>query len=246
MARILAVPGIQRTGAEFRRALWDMAQRNGWDVDAIATVMSIESGFRAAIKNPQPNQTASGLIQMIDATARSLGIAGGAAQLRTMSDVEQLPYVEKYYQRAGLRAGVRRVDFYLAGWGSGIGASFAHVLARAGERTYELNKGLDANGNGEITVGDIDAKMAAQQAQARGQYVDAEPGGSTPPPLADAFLLARLRCLAALYGSLPVLEVGAVRGDVTLAIREFQRAAGLKVDDICGPKTWSMLLRGRS
>lgn len=69
-------------------------------------------------------------------------------------------------------------------------------------------------------------------------------GGARGVPLADPLLLARLSCLAALHGSLPVLRPGEVPTEVTAAIRAFQRVAGLKVDEVCGPKTWSMLLRG--
>jgi hypothetical protein len=273
MARILAVPGLEQTSAEFRRELWAMAARNAWDVDAIATVISIESGFNPSAKNPKA--TASGLIQFIDSTARSLGVAGGAAEVRTMSDVQQLALVEIYYRRANASSAWRPVDFYLAGWGSGIGAGFEHVLARQGENKYELNKGLDGDGSGAITVGDLDRLMKRQQAKAGGRFVDVdELGGTETGPLAPGpaaalplrSLAQRLRSLQQLCAALPVLRVGDaspmlsvvqhVLGEqvfsgapvyspnLAVAVRLFQGRRRLKVDAVIGPKTWFELLEG--
>lgn len=176
MPSILDVPGLASTSPAFRAALWRMASDRSWDVDAIATVMSIESGFKPGAKNP--NATASGLIQFIDSTARSLGIAGGAAEVRRMSDIEQLPYVAKYYERAGAKSSWRPVDFYLAGWGNGIGAPSSFVLARAGENKYELNKALDRNGDGEIRVSDLESLMAAVASRAGGRRIEVNPSAA--------------------------------------------------------------------
>ncbi len=182
---ILAVPGLSNTTDAFRAALYDMAARNSWDVDAIAAVMSSESGFRASVQNPLPGQTASGLIQFTDSTARALGVPDGAAGIRRMTAEEQLPWVEKFYQRSfGSRRNLRPVDFYLAGWGSGIGQPMEHVLARKSDplrfnsgkdNLYTLNSGLDKNKNGEITVSDIAAQVANVQASAGGRRISADP-----------------------------------------------------------------------
>lgn len=162
-----------------------MATRNGWDVDAIAAVISIESGFSPSAKSPVA--TASGLIQFIDSTAKALGIPGGAAAVRSMSAVDQLPWIEKYYRgRFGSRR-PRPVDFYLAGWGTGIGQPDSYVLARedaeltfAGgtQNLYTLNAGLDTNGDGVITVGDLRALIERVQARAGGQRLDASPSAA--------------------------------------------------------------------
>lgn len=233
VGKILAVPGLESTTPHFRYALWSMAQRNGWDVDAIAAVMSMESGFRPDAKNPKA--TASGLIQMIDATAKSVGVPGGADGLRKLSAVEQLPYVETFYGRAfGRSLTPRAVDYYLAGWGSGVGAPMSHVLARRDdplkfnggtENLYTLNSALDRNKDGTISVSDIDAHMKARQAKAGGAFVDVfsedseaiplvvEPGSGVSPGLPSAGLASRL---SRLCGALPVLERGAVSDVVPL------------------------------
>lgn len=182
---ILAVRGLDTTSQDFRARFWEMAARNGWDVDAIAAVISIESGFKHSAKSPVA--TASGLIQMIDSTAKSLGIAGGAAAVRSMSAVEQLPWIEKYYRN---RFGTRRprpVDFYLAGWGTGIGQPDSYVLAREDaeltfnggtHNLYTLNSGLDSDGDGVITVGDLRALIERVQRNAGGRRLDATPSGA--------------------------------------------------------------------
>jgi Transglycosylase SLT domain len=252
VGRILAVPGLQNTTPSFRRLLLELANRNGWDVDAIATVISAESGFKADAHSPLENQTASGLIQMTDATAKSLGIQRGApAGVIALSAEEQLPYVEAYFKRAFAHLErPRRVDYYLALWGNGIGKPLEHVLARKDdERTFNhgkdnlfsLNAGLDRDQDGQIEVSDLDAAMAARQAQAHGQFVevdDADPleignlgalgwePGSPLSPSAQQYLLR-------LSGSLPVLRRGN-RGDL-VAVLQFE--LGLSPDEIFGPKT---------
>jgi len=178
---VAAVPGVAKTTPEFRAALWELASRNGWDVDGIAAVMSIESGFDPAAKNP--STTASGLIQMIDSTARSVGVGGGAAELRELSAVQQLPYVERYYKRAFFGLTTPRVhDFYLAGFGKGVGQADGYVLADENDpliykdgtaNAYILNAGLDVSADGLITVGDIRKVIQSRLDAANGKRVDA-------------------------------------------------------------------------
>ena len=193
---ILAVPGLAATSPAFRAGLWELADRNGWDADAIAAVIASESGFEPSVKNPLPGQTATGLLQWIDSTARKvLGLRNGVADLRAMTREQQLPLVEKFYRASSVPPGARPVDYYLAGWGSGIGKPLDHVLARESDERkfnggrdnlYTLNRGLDADGNGEITVADIAAKVAAMQAKAKGQRLDASAIGPSGAQLLAA------------------------------------------------------------
>lgn len=168
--QILAVRGLSETSSAFRSALWDMAKRNGWNVDPIATVMSLESRFKPSAKNPYA--TATGLIQFIESTAKRLGTT--TAALKNMTAVEQLPFVEKYYKLTGANAAWRPVDYYLAGWGSGIGEPYDHVLATRGSHVYDINAGLDADGNGTITVGDLAKKVSDGMMAAKGKFIPIE------------------------------------------------------------------------
>lgn len=187
---ILAVPGLAETSAEFRAELRAMAERHGWDVDAIAAVMSIESRFQAGIQNPLPGQTASGLIQFTDRTARDLGVPDGAAGIRRMSAVEQLPWVEKYFVRTLGGSKGRPVDYYLAVFQPGlVGAELSRVIASESDartynngqdNVYSLNRGLDTNQNGIITVEDLAVKVANVQARAKGLRIGSSPSALTP------------------------------------------------------------------
>lgn len=188
---IIALPGITRNGDAFIRALWDLAASKGWSADNLATIMYVESGFRPDIRNPQPGQTATGLIQFIEATARSLGTT--TAALAAMSAVEQLEYVRRYYERAfGARTDLRRVDYYAVVWGARAGLPFDHILARQGQKVYDLNKGLDVNSDGLITIGDLDQKMARAQSAAKGVRLAVPPLAS--PEQARVTSCLRLPC----------------------------------------------------
>lgn len=202
---ILAVAGLRGTSPEFRSELFKLAARNAWNVDHLAAAISSESGFKASAKNPMGS--ASGIIQMINATALSLGIVDGAEGVRRMSAEQQLPYVEKYFQRAfkNLSGAPQRVDFYLALWGARPGLPMSAVLSRAGDKLYPLNAALDVDKSGVITVSDLDARLAAVQKRANEERVPVDlrlPGGPSPLPfssLSESSLLADLRALVARY-----------------------------------------------
>lgn len=77
--------------------------------DSLMVVMNNESGLRSDIKNP--TSSASGLIQFMETTAKALGTT--TADLRKMSNVEQLDYVYKYMKPyAGMMHDVS--DVYLS------------------------------------------------------------------------------------------------------------------------------------
>jgi Transglycosylase SLT domain len=174
---ILAVPGIERVNQTFLGALAALADRNGWDVDGIAGVISHESRFDPAAHNPQPGQTATGLLQFIESTARQLGTT--TAALRAMTALQQLPYVEKFFRATLRRAPGRPEDYLLATFGRAdlIGDDDATVVDRADSddpreaERYRVNSALDAAGKGFITVGDLRSSARASLNAAGGQRV---------------------------------------------------------------------------
>lgn len=265
MTDLLNVPGASRTSDAFRRAFSAMVDRHGWNGDGIAAVISNESGFKPDAKNPLPKQTAVGLIQFLMSTLQGLGWTGTRDEFAALSDVEQLPFVEHYYQRALGDGAHRPVDYYLATWGAPAGLPMEHVLASEGEKTYELNKGLDRDHSGTITVADLDAFVQSNIAKAGGVRLPPKASRSPSPPPAPsapakpASGSSRSQSAAA---SLPVLRLGsagpAVRlwakligvrkgndvYDTTLeaATVRWQKAKGFTgtdVDGEVGPKTWS-------
>lgn len=266
--QLLAVPGASRTSSEFRRAFAEMVDRHGWDGDAIAAVISRESGFKAAAMNPQPGQTATGLIQFTIATLRGLGFPGSREQFAALDELEQLPFVERYFERAFPRSTpARSVDYYLATWGARAGLPLEHVLAAAPDKLYEINKGLDVNGDGAIRVADLDAALASTIGKARGERLPvgkvqsaAASSGSSPlaspavflprlqrgnhGPAVELFRALLVLCVPALAQRLDVAHPDVFDVDLDIATRGFQAAQGLDVDGVVGERqTWPTLVR---
>lgn len=79
----------------FRRKLRKVCRRLGIQKEDLITVMKKES-ISINPKAVNPKTGATGLIQFMPQTARSLGTT--VAKLRYMSGVEQLEYVEKYFK----------------------------------------------------------------------------------------------------------------------------------------------------
>jgi hypothetical protein len=77
--------------------------------------------------------------------------------LARMSNVAQLEYVKRFFRPylPRIRPDVPG-DYYLAVFmPKYIGYDYGTVLFRAGETGYTQNRGLDRNGDGLITVGDV-------------------------------------------------------------------------------------------
>lgn len=192
---------LREQPTQFHNALLDMAERNGWDPGAIAQVMLVESQFDPRARPPCSGCSAAGLIQWMNSTARShygmqssdeimrLGTQPGQCsytrapddrlecedtpETRLAGQLAQLPLVEKYFQRQRPRNPADVGTYYeQVFWPSCAGKSDGHVIATVGSRTYEVNKGLDRNGDGSLTCGDMRSKV-------RGYYATAK----TRPPI---------------------------------------------------------------
>lgn len=172
-------PGTDKTTPAFRYTLWQMAQRLGGDVNAYAAVISLESGFKADAYNKHGGAT--GLIQFMPATAKRLGTTTSA--LRSMSAVQQLVYVEKFYANAKgvtdpgtlymltfLPAYARRGDSFVLGEKDSSEVLDGGLTKGA---VYAGNYGFDSDKDGVFTVGDVKSK-------ARGRYNAAKNRGSIP------------------------------------------------------------------
>lgn len=201
MRSILAVPRLSSTSATFRARLWELADRHGWDVDSIAAVISRESGFQPAAKNP--HGSAVGLLQFIRSTLQGLGYEGDRDSFARLSAEEQLPWVERYYERAfGAGSPRRPVDYYLVTWGARAGLPENHVLATQGEEVYRVNAALDLDRDGQIKVSDLRNAVDRTMAAAHGQRLSAE-----------LSVLDQVKDAASLSGWVPwVLAVGVAYG----------------------------------
>lgn len=157
----LDLPGLSaRESVEpgFALALSGVGTRLNLDPNYIAAVMSLESGFNPQARNPnldRNGESATGLIQFMPATAKLVGTTVEA--LAAMTAIQQLPFVEEYFKRAG--QAIRKDtagDYYMATFMPAfVGAAPSTVLATKGAAAYDENAGLDKDGDGTITVGDV-------------------------------------------------------------------------------------------
>jgi spore coat assembly protein SafA len=154
--RIAGVAGNPNVTPEFIREVEAMAARLGTKPEFIMATMSFETGgsFSPSIKNPI--STATGLIQFLDSTARGLGTSTG--ELARMSPVEQLKYVEKYFEPFAGRLGTLE-GVYTAVLSGSPKPDPNTTLFSAGSNAYNANRGLDLNGDGRITSGEATSKV---------------------------------------------------------------------------------------
>ena len=134
----------------FLNRVKQIAQRINCDYKDLLAVMNSESGLKSNAQNK--NGGASGLIQFMPKTAKALGTTTNA--LRDMTPLQQLDYVEKFYEKNIRTFGLtgRRLtagDLYTLTF---MPARVrGEVLCKAGSKEYRANKGLDSNGDGMIT-----------------------------------------------------------------------------------------------
>ncbi len=164
---------------DFWIELQAIAERLTTEPAWLLNVMASESLFNPKARNGLPGQTATGLLQFIDSTARSMGTTTEA--IRRMSPIEQLRLVEKYLTpfRGRLNS---LADVYLAVFrGFIIEGDDTSVVAPLGKskkegRIYSLNRWLDFNDDGKITKGEL-----ALAAFTIGRFQPAAPYASESP-----------------------------------------------------------------
>lgn len=150
-----------RVDQAFRVKVREIADRLSMDPNWLMAVMGFETGYTFSPAARNPGSTATGLIQFIESTARSLGTS--TAQLARMTAVRQLDYVEDYFRPYNGR--IRNLgDAYLAVlWPVAVGRPDSYVMWERDsgpyQREYADNSGLDVNHNGVITRGEAVASI---------------------------------------------------------------------------------------
>lgn len=131
----------------FRVKVKQIAANLNVDPNWLMAIMNSESGFSTNVKNPM--STATGLIQFTKATAISLGTT--TTKLARMTAVEQLDYVQKYFEQYKGRL-TSFTDTYMAVfYPNAMGKPDSFVIATSPSPTYNGNDGLDSNHDGIIT-----------------------------------------------------------------------------------------------
>lgn len=118
----------------------------------LMSCMAFETGETLSPSQSGPDgSSATGLIQFMNSTAKSLGTTTDALAKMTVS--QQLVYVEKYFNQ--WKGRIKNMgDLYMAIlWPIAIGADDADVLwSKVGKysQQYAANSGLDINGDGVV------------------------------------------------------------------------------------------------
>lgn len=138
-----------RVAPDFRSRLRQISTVLSCNPDHLMAAMAFETGetFSPSIRNQASGAT--GLIQFMPSTARSLGTT--TDDLAAMSAVQQLDYVERYFRGSANRLNSLE-DVYMAIlWPRAVGQTNSYVLFSQPSRAYELNQGLDADRDGSVT-----------------------------------------------------------------------------------------------
>lgn len=155
-----------KVSPEFRDKARAISGRLGCDPNDFMTCMGWESGrsFSPSKKN-MAGSGATGLIQFMPATAKGLGTT--TAALAAMTAVQQLDWVEKYFQPYKGKLATL-ADLYMAIlWPAGVGKPMEYVLwdKRTKPITFRQNAGLDINHDGRVTKAECAAKLYALKAE---------------------------------------------------------------------------------
>lgn len=146
-----------RVDEAFRAKVTAIAKNLSLQPNWLMAVMAYETRYTFSPAKRNPGSTATGLIQFLQSTAIGLGTT--TSRLARMSAVEQLDYVEKYYESVAAPRIQNLGDAYLAVlFPPGVGRPDTYVMWQRDtgkyQREYAANSGLDKNNKGYITRGD--------------------------------------------------------------------------------------------
>ena len=145
---LLPVAGMEKTTTAFQKKVIRIAQGLGTDPNYLMAIMSFESGFDPAARNPYSGAT--GLIQFMPKTAKVLGTTTDA--LAGMSAEQQLDYVAAYFAPYTGRLKTLEDAYMAVLWPDAIGKGPDFVLFASPTTAYTQNKALDINKDGRVTV----------------------------------------------------------------------------------------------
>lgn len=134
----------------------------------LMAVIHTESRFDRCASN-QAGSKAIGLLQWMPRTIKEYGIE--SEDLELCSDLQQLDYVYQYFDKMKRLAGSYNslTDLYLAVlYPKALKRSHnkSYALYSYPSKAYELNEGLDLNQDGQVTIGDIEAKLLIRYPEA--------------------------------------------------------------------------------
>jgi hypothetical protein len=244
---------------QFFEDLVDMCGRLQCDPLDLLGVMMAESAVKAAARNPSSD--ASGLIQFLPSTLAHLGWTGTTAAFRQLSADQQLRYVEAYFQpyvHYNLDTAARVYQVVFLPSSLTLGESFNTVIAQKdgiNPNVYDSNRGLDANFDGKITLGELQQAIERHFNDARWQEIaqrlDAVDGAESRPSnpggtggggnQGGGAGAIDLRTQSGVSEALEALGFDRKHYSYAAAVRAFQQRSGLSTDGVVGPRTRASL-----
>jgi hypothetical protein len=145
---------------DFKARVLGLCTNLGLNADYLMSCMAFESGesFSASIKNKASGAT--GLIQFMPSIATRLGTS--TDELAAMTAVEQLDYVERYFQPYKNKLQSLEDHYMAILWPAAIGHPDTFVLFSAPSIAYQQNAGLDADHDGKVTKFEAAARVRAK------------------------------------------------------------------------------------
>ena len=156
-ASVHRVPGLERVPERTLLAWLNDAERRRLDGDALATIVSLESGWNPRAENVTAGR-AVGLLQWTASGASILGLS--LDEILSAPLERQMEWVLDWFERVLRRRRPQRADdYYLVPLGRAnlIGFPDEHVIFASDSREYRANPNLDTDSDGKISVGDIRA-----------------------------------------------------------------------------------------
>lgn len=205
---LLDVGGLSaRTDGAFRTALYEQLTAAGFEPSYVAAVLAVESSFNPNVQNAG-GSPALGLLQWWRDYWPAVAARAGQADvpweaLRTMSAVDEVPFVVSYFQGTPipkLGAAATPGDYYVAtllpafvgaptSWVVGIKGSTDPLRTPTGANTglslgkvYDQNAWLDVDRDGTMTVADLQAPTESLVRAARQKSPIAVYGSSPAAP----------------------------------------------------------------
>lgn len=154
-----------KMSAAFKVKLVQIAENIGVDPNYLSSAIAFETGetFSPSVQNPNG---ATGLIQFTPNTAAGLGTS--TAELAAMTDIDQMDYIEKYFNPYKNRLETIE-DLYMAIlWPAAIGKTNSTVLFSRPSAFYDRNSGLDSDKDGHVTKKEAAAMVCAKLLKGRG------------------------------------------------------------------------------
>lgn len=145
----------------FRDRVVRIGVEGRFDPSWLMASIKFESNFDPQARNP--NSSASGLIQWMEATAIDLGTTIEA--IRAMTSMEQLELVDKYFRPFFGHIHSLSDCYAVILKPSAVGLPEDAVIFPAGSKAELANRGLDINHDGDVTKAEATAFVAAALTQ---------------------------------------------------------------------------------